>query len=108
MTIDSMRHLRSGVCQFCGAATKSIAVNGLHTNGQQFESRTYHCGYGVEWSPNFSRMEVTTTCPKSEEGIAAALVEARDRSELTKALEGAELSEKFRKTVMTRLEWILR
>lgn len=58
-------HIADQTCPECGARMVSLAQTRKHTNGQWFEEAKYECDRLVVWSPNFSRLEVASTCRKS-------------------------------------------
>ncbi len=61
----SLQHLTDKKCPTCGAEMRNASMDGLHCNGEQFESITYRCGCKIRYVPNFSRQEIETECPQS-------------------------------------------
>lgn len=57
-------HLHDDLCPHCKAKTKCLSQDGQHCSGEWFEERTYHCGYAIRYSPNFSRQELVRPCSK--------------------------------------------
>ena len=50
-------------CPDCGCTRiKRANIHGKHTNGEQFESIEFECGFSREYVPNFSRYEDVTDC----------------------------------------------
>ena len=105
--ITGMKHLTQDSCPHCGAATRSISVNRSHTNGQQFEERSYACDYAIRWSPNFSREEGKTLCRKSDEWAETVALAVKDREVLREALTKLDISEKMRTDVKFYLRSII-
>lgn len=63
-----LRHLKQELCPTCGAVTVAMSRKPQnHYNGQQFEERTYACGSGVRWVPNYNAEEPFGQCRKSDE-----------------------------------------
>lgn len=89
---DTMMHLTGTCCRHCGAATEEISISGRHTNGQQFESRRYGCGFSLRWVPNYSREEVVGVCSKSEEFKDAQAAFFLDRDALDGMLQWVNVS----------------
>jgi hypothetical protein len=65
-----LRHLKHTKCPACNAPLVTDAIEGHHTNGQQFERQQFKCGSEVRWVPNFSREEISRPCPHSPESKA--------------------------------------
>jgi hypothetical protein len=72
-----LNHIKTSACPVCQCGvviSEDVEVhNGVvrrHVNGQQWESRDFLCGYGVQWVPNYSREEVYKRC-RSDKEISA-------------------------------------
>jgi hypothetical protein len=73
-----LRHIQEQECKVCGSPPVREEISGLHSNGQQLEHRTFKCGRVVSWVPNFERLEVVVTCPKSQ--AAFRTIERRNKA----------------------------
>lgn len=54
----------------------------VHTNGQQFEHIEATCGWGVEHSPNFSKIVERSECSNKPEYVAKVRKQAELRTRL--------------------------
>lgn len=105
-----LERLKDGPCPDCGAPVCLEGVeevNGTlnqHVNGDHFEYQHYACGARRSWSPNFLRVEVTQSCPRSISAQACL----KARRTLHNALLGIvhdshDVDERYREAILNYL-----
>jgi len=92
----NIRHITTAACPHCSARVRGEAVEGTHTNGQQFETRTFECGHIVAYVPNFRAEQVKYECPKSEARIDRLAKRQKIANKLIKLLEDSDADAKFK------------
>lgn len=98
------KHLVAKNCPDCKAGVKSCSINGQHTNGDQFEKVTFDCGATLEYSPNFSRIQIVTPCPKNANSKKLELNRIRLLSGMARVIEALDLTEDSKAELQKNLE----
>lgn len=93
-------HLTSETCPTCSSRTVACEQRARHCNGEWFETRTYECGYKLDYVPNFSRAETVQICTKSEEYKTSKEKRRAAVDKLFKFVADLEVDDSFKNRVL--------
>mgnify|MGYP001593859728 CR=1 FL=1 len=99
-----LRHLKATTCSECGTGIMSESIEReyqrrrpkTHSNGEQWEHRTFFCGKEIQWIPNYSRQECYLPCSRTPEAEHKKALREAAILHLTEQIEKLELDNEFR------------
>jgi hypothetical protein len=102
-------------CPICGCQTvisESVEIeNGthkarVHTNGGKWEYRTFACGYGVHYCPNFSKEQVVHKCDFDADEIKKKKQNEQAKNDVIAYIEDITCSDEYRERLKDAIKYI--
>lgn len=93
-------------CPVCKSHVVAESCEHVHCNGEGFEVRKFKCGCVLRWSPNFSRLEVESPCPKSPNEITRREKEINALRQVEELIGKLDVSESWKARAKQHLKYI--
>lgn len=102
----TLEYIKADSCPICQAATVAESCERCHTNGEGFERRKFACGMELSWSPNFSRLETSSQCPKDVNTVRKVAKQKAAKLALQEFLANLDVDQAWKDCVTGRIGYL--
>lgn len=95
----NLSKLKYEKCPVCKARVVREGIPRFHVNSEGFEFQEFECGCIIEWSPNFSREERSSQCPKHPDEVSRKDKREAAEAKVRKYIARLDVDEEFKESL---------